>query len=338
MNNNELLVSIIIPVYQAKEYLNKCIESVISQTYSEWEMILVDDGSTDGSDIICDEYANKYNKIKVIHKSNGGASSARNAGIDASIGNYIMFVDSDDYIDPLLCEDLVNYIEDETDIVISGFVEDYGGKRRINKLCSEEKCTVRQFKERFSFYYKSALLNSPWAKLYKADILKNVRFREDILIGEDFIFNLECYNSAKNITFVPVAGYYYNLFNNDSATKKYREEYFNCYKECFIAGKRFLYGEMKFINDALDEMFCLNCLYFIESTIGKFKTYKQRKSKIMRILNEPEFIRVCVLKYDIPWHVKITQHLCRRKYFCLLIVYIKIKNIFIGAKRNLTKK
>ena len=265
MNNSEILVSIIIPVYQAKEYLNKCIESIISQTYSEWEIILVDDGSTDGSDFICDEYANKNNRIKVIHKSNGGVSSARNAGIEASIGDYIMFVDSDDYIAPMLCEDLVKYADDAVDIVVSGFIEDYGEKSRINKLCDVEKCTVSQLKEKFDFYYSLAFLNSPCAKLYKGDVLKKIRFRDDMLMGEDFLFNLECYKSATNIKFVPIAGYYYNLSNSHSATKKYREEYFNCYKECYIAGKQFLYGEIKLMNDALDKIFCLNCLYFIQS-------------------------------------------------------------------------
>ena len=95
----EELISVVIPVYNVKKYLKKCLETVVNQTYSNLEIILVDDGSTDGSEKICDEYATQYNNVSVIHKKNGGLSSARNAGIDVAKGKYIGFIDSDDFVD-----------------------------------------------------------------------------------------------------------------------------------------------------------------------------------------------------------------------------------------------
>lgn len=108
MEKNEVLVSIIVPVYNVEKYLEKCIESIINQTYSNLEIVLSDDGSTDNSPSICDEYALKDSRIRVIHKSNGGLSDARNAALDIISGKYITFIDSDDYIEKEAIEILVN--------------------------------------------------------------------------------------------------------------------------------------------------------------------------------------------------------------------------------------
>lgn len=105
--NVQPLISIVVPVYNVKQFLTKCLNSIISQTYSNLEIIVVDDGSTDGSATICDDYAKKDKRISVIHKENGGLASARNAGIDVAKGTYIGFVDSDDYIEPYMYEKLL---------------------------------------------------------------------------------------------------------------------------------------------------------------------------------------------------------------------------------------
>ena len=111
--SQEIFVSIIVPVYDIEEYLVECIESILAQTWKHFEIILVDDGSTDSSGKMCDEYAEKYNCIFVIHKKNGGLSSARNAGIDVARGNYLAFIDSDDVVHPDYLRELVNIVEKE---------------------------------------------------------------------------------------------------------------------------------------------------------------------------------------------------------------------------------
>ena len=114
-------ISVIVPVYNVEKYLRKCIESILNQTFREFELILVDDGSTDSSGKICDEYALKDSRIKVIHKENGGASSARNAGLDVAKGEYIGFVDSDDWIEMDMYGELYRLIkENNTDISVCG--------------------------------------------------------------------------------------------------------------------------------------------------------------------------------------------------------------------------
>lgn len=114
-------ITIIVPVYQVEDYLDRCVQSLMRQTYSELEIILVDDGSVDSSPQMCDQYAKIDNRVKVIHKENGGLSSARNSGIDVATGDYIMFVDSDDYIELDTCQRLYELIDEATDIVSLAF-------------------------------------------------------------------------------------------------------------------------------------------------------------------------------------------------------------------------
>ena len=125
----EDLISVIVPIYNVEKYINRCIDSIIEQTYTNLEIILVDDGSTDNSGSICDEYAKKDNRIKVIHKENGGVSSARNVGLDTAIGQYITFVDSDDYIEKKYCEILLKTLKKQkADCVACGYNRIYKNK------------------------------------------------------------------------------------------------------------------------------------------------------------------------------------------------------------------
>lgn len=125
------LLSIIVPVYNVKSYLKKCVESIINQTYTNLQIILVDDGSTDGSQDICDEFAQRDSRIVVIHKENGGQSTARNVGMDRAKGVYIAFVDSDDWLEPNMYEALISQLEKhEADIVACSFYECKGDEKK----------------------------------------------------------------------------------------------------------------------------------------------------------------------------------------------------------------
>lgn len=178
------LISVIVPVYNVQKYLRQCIASILAQTYENFELILVNDGSKDKSGEICDEYAKKDNRIKVFHKENGGVSSARNLGLDKAIGENICFVDSDDWVDENYLEILTS--EHEVPFVVapvtSTVIESgiFVGKHNIYKKVVEAE-VAHDF-----------IFRAPVSKLYDTSIIKeaNLRFREDLQMGEDYIFNL----------------------------------------------------------------------------------------------------------------------------------------------------
>ena len=327
------MITIIVPIYQVKPFLYKCVNSILCQTYKQFELLLIDDGSTDGSAVICDEYAREHDNVKVIHKQNGGVSSARNKGIDIAEGDYIMFVDADDYVSPTMCENLVSYTDESTDIIISGFIEVFGKKQETIKVSDNISCSVDNLKQNFDLYYRLPLLNSPFAKLYKRSLLKDIRFNSNVSMGEDFLFNLECYKRSNNIKFIPNADYYYNCTNMGSATKKYKQEYFNCYINCYEEGKRFKYGEIKFTNDALDETFCSNCLYFVQTTVYNVKNKKEMQFRLKGVLDNLYFQNVCAGKYNYPLHLKIMQILCMRRMYGSLRMFFALKKMLSVFKR-----
>ena len=166
------LISIVVPVYNVKQFLTKCLNSIISQTYSNLEIIVVDDGSTDGSATICDDYAKKDKRISVIHKENGGLASARNAGIDVAKGTYIGFVDSDDYIEPYMYEKLLQAIlKYSCNIAVCGINYVFDDGEVIAKANTEPE----QF---FEFPWAIEEMNTfrlfdmgAWSKLYKRELL-----------------------------------------------------------------------------------------------------------------------------------------------------------------------
>lgn len=211
------LISVIVPVYKVENYLDECVQSIVSQTYRNLEIILVDDGSPDRCPEMCDEWAKKDARIRVIHKANGGLSSARNAGIDVAKGWYIGFVDSDDFIDEKMYEVLLNGFELEDDIVISSL-----------KIAKYESGKIVTFDDAWNIS-KNQIVNSDifiynilsgkssytvWNKLYLASLVKNVSFKEgrnneDVL----FLYELGKIVQKKRIKMVelPYTAYYYRI-------------------------------------------------------------------------------------------------------------------------------
>lgn len=194
------IISVIIPVYNVEKYLYKCIDSVLGQTYKELEIILVDDGSTDNSGVICDEYEKKDDRIKVIHKKNGGLSDARNCGLDNAIGEYIAFLDSDDWVDIDLYKNLYYLIDKyDADIAVCNFERVYSERDKLRKV--EEKVEVYTNTEAIEqIYYpteKSTQMIIAWNKLYKKYILKNMRFPRGKIHEDEFLTPLLLYRAGK---------------------------------------------------------------------------------------------------------------------------------------------
>ena len=191
-------VSIIIPVFNTQKYLHECLDSVINQTYKDVEIILVDDGSTDESGSICDDYAKKNERIKVFHISNSGLSHARNIGIDNATGEYIVFQDSDDYIELKMTEDMILEVEkNNSDLVICGHKQffDKPEKKPINKNFNKKKYTNRKDFLNDFYKYFPITSNSAWGKLYKAKLIKEneLKFIKGLSLIEDLMFNSKYY-------------------------------------------------------------------------------------------------------------------------------------------------
>lgn len=206
------IISIIVPVYKVEKYLKRCIDTIINQTYKNLEIILVDDGSPDNSGNICDEYAKKDGRIKVIHKENGGQSSARNAGLDIAKGEYIGFVDSDDYIDEEMYEKLIKIaLDTDADIVEC---ECRAGKSDNFSVFGKNTRTMEIYNnieslEKFYFGEQiNGIANMVWDKLYKRYLFDKIRFLDGYNRGEDANITPKLLYSSKKIV-----KYNYNYYN-----------------------------------------------------------------------------------------------------------------------------
>ena len=213
-------ISIIVPIYNMEQYLERCVDSILSQTYKDFEVILVNDGSTDNSDIICDDYAKKDQRIKVIHKRNGGLSSARNAGIKLSKGQWLLFIDSDDCV--------------KQDYVISFFSPLPPQSKRIiiegQTVISENKTYLYMVKEKIydeediplAIAEQEVFLHgSCYSKIYEAKIVKEhqILFNESLFWNEDLLFNFEYFKYIEGMIFKSDVGYCYYECNNGLHTK-----------------------------------------------------------------------------------------------------------------------
>lgn len=209
------MISIVIPVYQSKENIARIMQDTFAQTYQDYEVLLVDDGSTDGSGEICKEYERQNPRVRAILKEHSGVSGTRNAGIANAKGDYIAFVDSDDRIEPDYLERLVQGIGDR-DLIIASFDRRfYQGEKCVRTVAAyaveAELDVAENLDSYFSSLYTSTLLGIVYCKLFKREILEKNRiaFREDIHIGEDYLFNFAYIKHCRRIRCISYVGYHY---------------------------------------------------------------------------------------------------------------------------------
>lgn len=214
----ENLVTVIVPVYKVEQYLDKCIDSLVNQTYQNLEIMLIDDGSPDNCPQMCDEWAKKDKRIKVIHKENGGQCSARNLALDQCKGDYICFVDSDDWVELNYVECLYKaLIENDADISLCQLTEVYEDNRQpklINNL-NEYKIISRPELFPYSQINRSLFLLGPCNKLYKKYIFKNLRF-PNIRMFEDSAIYPNIFHLANKVVTVPITLYNYLVRNQST--------------------------------------------------------------------------------------------------------------------------
>ena len=209
-------MSIVVPVYNSTKYLDRCINSVLSQTLREVELILVDDGSTDNSGDLCDSWALADDRVRVIHQHNRGVSAARNRGLVESVGDYIMFLDSDDALSVNTCAQVLEYAEtNAADCVIFGFLQETGTvwAPEFERVYPN----LDAFKADFVAWLNTELLSSSVNKLYRRECIVTM-FPEDMSFGEDLVFSLNYIKQCRRICFVPWPLYLHNNVNECSLT------------------------------------------------------------------------------------------------------------------------
>ena len=321
-----IFFSIIVPVYNVEKWLERCIESILNQTYEKFELILVDDGSPDNSGAICDKYAQIDKRINVIHKKNGGLSSARNAGLNISKGNYIVFIDSDDYIKENLLEKTIKSIEKyHTDIIMFGY-EMFLSKNKSLPLFKtglilnpkQEALNVDKpnFNNEFCF---------TWRYIFNREFLNinNMIFNEEIKVAEDTIFNMECIFLANSMYVIDESLYIYNDANNESIMRrKYKPNYHIDLNKQYLEKKRILkqydIKDKKF----LDDYYYYYVYVVIQNCIKNICLGKKEKIYVdLKDLLNSEMCRDTFNYYDLKHLYKIADN----KIFYLLLIMCKYR-------------
>lgn len=317
------LISIVVPVYNTSKYLRRCIDSITAQTYENTEIILVDDGSTDTSPQICEEYSKKDARITAVHRENGGLSAARNTGIDVSHGEYICFIDSDDFIHPEFIKTLYNMCcEYDADIAQCGFVTtssdefaDDGKEFRVSTYSNIEM--LRRI------YQKSYTENIvAWNKLYKKALFADVRYPEGLMREDEATtFNL-LYKAQK--TAVTEKGYYYYYTNPDSFTRsKYTLKQLDIIRAIEIRldfyrrnGLKEFYDKDCFLYMARILMHYYKVSKYIDNNREYKKNLRQKFNNTYKTADKSQ------------WSVgrKVLMRICRSFPIFYGAVYLKIKN------------
>ena len=297
MTNKKVLISIIVPVYKAEKYIDNCVNSIKKQTYTNWELILVDDGSPDNSPKLCDDYSRSNERIKTIHLENGGASKARNKGVAISKGEYITFLDSDDFLHPVFLEYMLQLcIDHDAEISQSGFMR--GTDTIFPEMKESEQ--VEKYSNRDIFLSQRAKIIMP-AKLYKRHLLEENKITEGRKFEDDFS-TWKWYYHAKDIVVSNKKLYYYTI-NNDSTMSRYvtkpNYEFFDAYRE----------RTEFFINRGDKELEDMTRIHFCKSLLLNYgnKCITEAEKKKIYELFKVNFIKIhnknlCGIKLRLLFH------------------------------------
>lgn len=310
MNNPK--ISVIVPVYNVEQYLPRCIDSILAQTFTDFEILLINDGSTDNSGKICDEYAQKDNRIRVFHKKNGGVSSARNVGLDNAKGEWLAFIDADDWID-------VNYL----------IIENYNNADVIEKsyiICDElhtiYTCFAKNIKfnsqEDFFRWYVNKRNNALWNKIIKRELTIGHYFDNNVQMGEDFLFFLSFISQIQKYQYSTIGIYYY-FKRSDSATDSFAN---NLYKRIQV-----LWNNMSKVSEILHN----DNMQDLRNGII-YHTYVWNLFRLAKYMKKNDIIRLKDIYKEMNWnkmkYIKISVRI--KLYLSRLILN---GNMFIGKSR-----
>lgn len=311
-------ISVIVPVYNVEKYIKQSIESILNQTYNKLEIILVDDGSKDSSGNICDEYSKMDNRIKVIHKENGGLSSARNVGLDIATGKYIMFLDSDDYFENNSCEVLYNEIEKrDADYVIGNYIHvTHNGvkwdKPVFDDIYDNFKTSIKDYKK--SFFVMNSVV---WNKIFKREFIEKHKLRfVPRALAEDAMFSTYCYVHTDKGYYINKVVYNYrqneeNVSISTNCNKNYFMKLNETYKILFnnfettnnLGFYRFFYARImpyllckiidtNALNDnEIVEVFDILNWFFKQKDTYRVAVIDDKLNEIVKIINNEDYVK-----------------------------------------------
>lgn len=318
------MISIIVPAYNAQDFISRCIESIQKQTYKELDIVIVDDGSTDDTALICGKLAADDSRIRVITKTNGGVSSARNTGLDNAQAENIMFVDSDDWIEADYCENMLAYAENY-DWVCSGYYKEliWGTKKYdVDRLM--------EFHDNNSDFFEAAfgkgLFCSLWNKLYKRSLIGSQRFDESVYFGEDHFFNLEYLKKCSDIVIANNNLYHYNCKNDSSVTRKsYKNDISSIvyiYDETIKYSDTYLDGSHK---ELIKKDFVLSGIGLVQRIYYANIRYKDKKIYLDNLFGSNAFKECFFGKYHLKGQYRLIQWMCKNKLFVIMNLFFAIK-------------
>ena len=320
MSSTNVAVSIIMPVFNSEKYLQEAIDSVLAQTCRNWELIIIDDGSTDQSGSICDTYVQRDSRIRAVHTENRGVSSARNAGIDLAKGEWIVFMDSDDMMRPRMLEVLLSYADgvDLVNCAVTLFPE--------NRACLDMERVVcytslQETTNDLARLFRSNFYSAPWNKLYKRSKM-TMRFDPQVSLSEDVCFNLEYMNHCERICSIPDVLYIYRTSTENSLTKKVRRNLIENRAHLFHCRLRYL-GDTSAVRDMASRDF-FEWVMNHALALARSKWYSLReKYAILSHWAKNEFWHSGELNFDAAFnkrHRLIMELFRRRQSWAVLIL------------------
>lgn len=279
------LVSIIIPVYKVEMYLPQCLDSVVNQTYNRIEVILINDGSPDGSDAICRKYADNYHQINYFKRENAGASATRNYGIGIAKGDYIFFLDSDDYLKADCIANMVDKAKTGKLVVMGYMIDDMASSTVFApQQYSGSYDDVTGFLHDFHKYFATKF-NFSWGKLFRKEIIKknNIRFIEGMSLSEDVLFNIEYYkHCSEGVIVIEDKGYYYRQSDNSTLSKRFNPRMFEWNETAYCMIRNFLNEQMAltpsnrvhFYSDVMGNLLYSTGLLALQSDVSRGEKVK----------------------------------------------------------------
>lgn len=318
-------ISIVIPVYQVENYIKRCLDSILSQTYSNLEIILIDDGSRDMSGKICDEYVKKDSRVKVIHQDNAGVSVARNKGLDICTGDYVTFVDSDDFIEPFMYEEMMEKVtEYKCDVVMCDCVKDDGVIQ--TPYTHDIRAGFYDYDQLKEEYYPHLLMMenveypatiSNCLILFRREVASSIRYIEGVRYSEDLLFGAQLLYNAKSFYYMKGKFYYHYWMNSDSASHTFKEDKWEDYKVLYKKSNKLFRQDKQILNQSY--LMLLFFLYNYAGDILRCKNYskKEKHRYLKSILSDESIIElfnnIRVYELRIPLKLKIMTYIYKYK-------------------------
>lgn len=307
MRRTEMKVSFIVPVYNSEKYLERCLGSILASTYKDIEIIVVDDGSTDSSPDIIKRFAEKDSRIRSYRKENEGPSEARNFGLEKVTGEYVWFVDSDDWIDPEGIAYCIKYMNSGYDIIMFDFFRYYKKRKRRSNILSRRNISANGNKKyelirkmigpvgddvRKPYAFED--FSSVCSKIYKTELIKCLKFNSlKYITGEDMIFNLQAFLLAHKVEYIPYGLYFYNKKNDISVTTLYsKDEIVKRFRQ-FRYIQNFIYennlNEQAFL--ALNNRKVISMLGFTRNIVRSDLTRSKKYEELQKIFDDKEYMK-----------------------------------------------